>query len=667
VNKFDYLKELWRHEGMAVKQSIRSSWYVTAVMTLLLTFIARAQEVNSWKPSAVQGEGGGELKVKGAATTVVKLYRDGKYLECIKLAIPLVEKRQEDSLTKDVVMFHLGASYYHVGDFKKAIIVFQRHIASYGVYAENKSAYATDAEYMLASAYAHGGFHTRAEDALRIFLESYKEGGSKYIPLAIYDRAYIRVKTGKVEDAVKFLQQLLEDYKQSSVLPIAVTLYGKIHQDAKEVDQAEIYYRRALKESRKRNDNRAEKVALASLVSLYSGITKPDRARIMKFAKDYDDYFSKFLNADSSFKVAADGVAILRDAGRGKEAVDSLLNVVMKGKVCSNEGHLAKYLRIWIREHCMQTGCDVLGASDMLAQVLKNSSRPSVYRVIANSIVIDQVYEELTKRELSPDKEKAVRELAANQMNQLWKTDRTGLSPRALVVCGSILCELPQESGKPFPKIGYHIMEDTLSMLGKELDDEGVVLAGTARTGIVNLAVKRPDDKQVIEKASEIVDEALKNPKETEEYKWALGAKFEILHHTGQHKKAVEMKKSLLALPMYLNDPKITFLLGISYRRLGKPEEAITQLEPLLGPYKRALKYSAPACKEVMEMIWKRNKMKDGKKDRQEAYERGRFFYSSLQGSVEANSRSIPIQQKKAFEDVKRLYLQYIASGEVKP
>jgi len=627
--------------------------------------VVYGKDSSGWKPNVAQRAIVVELDTMSVEAKLVKLYRDGRYAECIKLAAPLEKKNKGASLAKDVLTFHLGASYYHTSDFGNAIRVLRRHVASYGIYSANKSTYFIDAEYMLASAYTYGGRHLKGEKALRIFLENNNGDADAYVPFALYDWAYSNAQLGAYGTAMEGLSQILENHKQSSVLPVALALYGNVLQRENRSSESETYYRRALTEARKMKDAKAEQVSLESLIGLYSFIKKPDHVQSEKFAKDYDGYFAKFGDAASRCLVAANGVAVLRDVGRAEEALQRLLQILHKEEIRGNEGHIARCMHIGFRNFRNAKG-EVLVLGSVLSEALAGLSPSIEYTVIARTEALEAICSSVRMRGiLPPGKEKKVRSLIAGHIDELTNVDRSSLSPRMLVVCGVRLCGVSKEPDRQCPRIGYHFLADALRRLEGKSDEEAVALVKKARWGIVELAVKRPEDEQVVAVAVGFLDDALKKPEESRAYRRALEAKLEILHHTGEHERAIEVGEELLESgECYSN---VWFQLGMSYRALGKRDEAISKLRTVISEFKIRLRCSVPACKTVMMLKWERNQVKGGKKDRQAAYELGRDFYTSLEELVKENSHRIPVQDRKGFEAVKQLYLQYRASGEVNP
>ena len=94
---------------------------------------------------------------------------------------------------------------------------------------------------------------------------------------------------------------------------------------------------------------------------------------------------------------------------------------------------------------------------------------------------------------------------------------------------------------------------------------------------------------------------------------------------SGDYDKAIETANQYINTPSYRRKKlEARMLLGATYDKSGKKEDAMGVYAQIWGTSMGAIRYSAPAIKRWMEIVWDRNgNNPNGKSDRQFAYEKG--------------------------------------------
>jgi len=646
---------------MKMKLLFLKSLCVAVMMSTAPVTLGQLESANGkvpTKPKVVAGLGTVLKKVSAAEAKVIGLYDAGKYKACLKAVEPLLEEAPKGSGVYDTLLFISAASHYYSGAVNDAVVQLSQHSKLFG---EN-SPHAMDVAYMLASSYVYAYQDDKALPLLADFLKKYSDPKKNpYFAHAHYDLATVCFMICDHLQGMRSLSLIEKNHKKSTIYASALALHGNMFHLDGDNEQAELYYEKALAVAIRVGNKEVEPEVLYYLCSLIAEEKNLSKERARKATQYYDAFFKKFPRSVYKTQLAAAAIPAMRAVGREREALSKLLDIIVEMSDSDAPG-LEHSVNHWIKEY-LKGKTTIEPAEKALLIASKRAKSPENLEAVMAAGLMGAAQRTMNSGDEGREKEYAA--AIERQIDRLDKLDRSKISVKSLVACASALEEIDYQSERPRPIIGYFYATDAL----KRMDKSGLSSypAERAKRSLVKFVIQSKDAK-LASSALKLLDETIEAPERKAEHEEAMALKMEIFHHTGQHAEVIKIGQAVLQKPEWRRHRfKVRFILGNSYRSLGKREDAIEQLGSLLGDFSKVMKYSAPACKAVMEMMWERNQVRGGKQDRQVAYELGRSFYLSLQATVKANAHRIPRDEKKAYQAVRELYLQYEDSGQVTP
>jgi len=597
------------------------------------------------------------------------LFFNGEYEKCVQVAQKLIDGGLTGpSKQHDVALHCLGGSYYYLGQAVKAAPLLEEHVKMYGKGTKNESEYMVASEYFNASNDTYIEEYERAAVKLDKFLKDFPEAADNpFLSNAKYDRANCHFAANESEPALKHLGEVIKDFPTCAVLDKAWALKGNVEQNDEDLESAEVSYKKALEICQSRKNEGVEQEVLYYLVGLLGveSIGKKPNPKIKDAVPYYDLFWKKFQQSPYKTQVAAAGVPPLRAVNRGKEALGNLQAVITEMAHEKDAPGLEAAINTYSKEYLKEKG----NTPEKLIEHYRTFPGVGVDQVRARALLSMGIVGVMTELKEEAEAKKAKDSVAADLvLNYQAKIDAqyqflktiniSKLSNFILVSVGRSILDSdgadPAAASRYFEQVIKNSKEGKFAGLNQ------------AYFGLAEIGAKSTDRNEQSRALAALESVYAKDQDDKKTQEKALALMVELSRAMGENQKAIEYGQKYLEQNSFRkNRLKVRFNLGLAYRASRKIEDAIAQLGSILGPYKGVLKYSAPACKAVMEMTWARNAERGGKQDRQVAYELGRSYFLSLAATVENNSAKIPRSEKKAYQAVGDLYRQYEESGEV--
>jgi len=598
------------------------------------------------------------------------LFFNGDYEKCIQVARKVLSSGiKTPSKRHDVALHCLGGSYYYLGRAAEAAPFLEEHVEIYGHGSKLESEYVVASEYFFASNDTYMHRYDTAAKKLDRFLGLFPNPlDNSFLADAKYDRANCHYNLSEPNKSMKLLSSLIKEFPSALVLDRAWALKGNVEQSEAQREEAATSYKQALKIAQSRKNDGVEEEVLYYLVGLLGEelLGKDPNPRIQEAVPYYDQFWRDFPESQYRTQVAAVGVPALRSVGRGKEALGNLESMISlmanQEKAPGLEAAINSYSKEFLKEdgHTPQ----------MLIQHYRNFPKVGVDQVRARALLSMGIIGVLSGLKQETDaaalKDKALEEESKNyaamidgQYQFLKSIDLSKLSNTILLSVGRSI--LNTDGADPVAASRY--FQQVLTNV-KDGRTRGEV---QAYFGMAEVGARSGDSAQQTKALELLTKLYAKEKKDQEVREKALALMVRLSRAIGANANVIKYGREYLDNQRFRQKRvDVRFDLGFAYRDTGQREDAIAQLGSILGSSKGLIKYSAPACKAVMEMVWERNEVRNGKQDRQAAYEFGRSYFLSLQSTMEANAAKIPHSEKKAFKAVGDLYRQYEESGEVK-
>ena len=99
-------------------------------------------------------------------------------------------------------------------------------------------------------------------------------------------------------------------------------------------------------------------------------------------------------------------------------------------------------------------------------------------------------------------------------------------------------------------------------------------------------------------------------------------------------------------------------LLAASHDKAGRADDALTAYQQVWISSMGTIRFSAPAMKRWMEILWKRGRTNKGKSDQQFAYEGGNDYLKMTSQAVKKANKN----EKEMWDEVRQLTEKYAAN-----
>lgn len=576
------------------------------------------------------------------------LFFDGEYAKCIEVATVMIEKVPKPSKQHDICLHVLGGSYYYTAEYDKAQPLLEAHVKEYP-----KSDFAKAAGYFEGSNLSRLQFWTEAAVLLDKFLEKYPDAKNNiYMPFALYDRAnchYAADSDGEMDLALEKLNKLEAEFQGAEIMDMAYNLKGNVLQSTDKLDEAEVYYKKALELAERRENRFVASEALNYLVGMLGAEKRgKDPNPRAKDAVPFYDKFWKEYGIDSPYKaqVAVSGIFPLTLVDREEEALQRLQGVIaelaqIQGAFGLEEA-INSYTKAYLNSHEAQElkehyykfpGID---ADNRAAQALLR-------------IAIIGVYEDKSKKGGKENNETDTRQANA-MIKVLFEDLKNDFQPKSLsnYILVSVGDYLREKTSAPRQARPYYE-----EVVGRP--DQSYLFP--ALFGLADV-YGRSDIKAENEKGIEGLERIYADAPEKKQKEKALYTIVQILAKMGDWSDVQKRAKEYLNTDGYrIYAPFTAFLLAQAYDNQAMVEDAIAAYTNVWAGYAGFIEISAPAVKRIMELTWLRGRpaVAPRKSDQQIAYEFGWNYVDSTRRILSRMTED----EKKLWTEVEELVARF--------
>ena len=587
---------------------------------------------------------------------LTSLFFNGEYEKCIEVAEVMLPKLTSPSVQHDVCLFALGGSKHYLGEFADAQPLLDEYISTYKKSKEADDTRVQATTYFQAANRSRLQEWTKSATLLDSFLKEYSDPNTNvYYPFALFDRASCHYAEEEFEEAYKAVTTVETDFPGVSVMESNLALKGNICESMERAEEAEEYYLKALAlaESKK-----ARQVASECLFYLTALVGREQKGKENPRLEEAVPYYDKFWNeysSDSPFKAktAVAGIPAMRKAGRIDEALEKLQTVIADlAKVPGTpglEGAIGSYTEEYLKENTPEE------LKNHYYDFPRIDARDKATRALLRIAIIDVFDGVLADAKKEKDENKA--RSAQSNIDLLFKELRDAYQPKdlsnfILVKVGNFIRTKTSQ-----PERAREYYEEALN----RKEDQSHKFSAIFGLADVNAKGTKAQKQKAISLLQQVIaDSDDKGEKDEATYLTA-----QIQKDNGDGAAAV---KTALG---YIENKKFRkynlacrMMIAQIYDEDGKVEDAIGMYTQVWGGAMGNFKYSAPAIKRWMEIVWNRDSTnKNGITDRQYAYVEGHRYLSLTKNALK---KATP-EERENVKLVEELVKSYEANSDTDP
>ena len=587
---------------------------------------------------------------------LTSLFFNGEYEKCVRVATPMLDAlaKSKPSKQHEICLFVLGGSKHYLARFGEA----QKHLNEYiSTYKKSKDA---DKNRVLATSYFHAANYSRLQEwsksagLLDAFLKEYPDAKANvYFPFALFDRANCHYAENELEEAYAQINRVETEFPGVSVMEQAFALKANILEGLKKPAEAEEYYLKGLTLAEQKQNDLVSGECLFYLTALVGKekIGKDENPRLAEAVPYYTKFWDKYgANSPFKAKVAVAGIPAMRQAGKIEQALERLQGVIADLSKIPGTPGLEEAIGSYTEEYLIDHTPDEL--KDHYYAFPRIDSRDMATRALLRIAIIDVFEGVLATADKEKDENKA-REAKA-RIDVLFRELRDDFKPEdlsnfILVKVGNFI-----RKNTTKPEMARIYYEEALG----RTNDQSHKFAAIFGLADVNSKGSSAQKQEAIKLLQRVINDS----DEKSEQEEATFLTASIYADSGQYDKAVK------AATGYINNKKYRrykvqarMILGEVHDKAGRVDDALVSYQAIWGPNMGAIRYSAPAIKRWMEILWDRGgSNKSGKSDKQYAYEKG---YEYIKLTENASKKATPAE-RAIREQVSELVKDYEANSE---
>jgi len=579
---------------------------------------------------------------------LTSLFFNGEYDKCIEVAERMIKTLTKPSKPHDICLFVLSGSKHYTAAFVEAQPLLNEYVETYGGDDADKTRIQA-ALYFQAANYSRLQEWTKSAGLLDAFLAKYPDPKSNlYLPFALYDRANCYYAESENEPALANVTRIEEEFPGVAIMESNFALKGNILESLNKPAEAEEYYKKALELAETKKNDLVAGESLFYLTALIGKekIGKEENPRVAEAVPYYNKFWEEY-GADSPFKakVAVAGIPGMAKIGKLDEALERLQGVI--ADIAKSPGTpgleeaIGSYTDAYLKTHTP------IELKDHYYAFPRIDSRDKATRALLRIAIIG-VFEGVLE---SADKEKDeklvvdARAMIEVLFNELRKDfDPKELTNFILVKVGDFI---RSKTSTPVAAKPYY--EEALA----RTDDQSHKYRAIFGLADVLGRGSREQQKEAIDLLGRVIADS-DDEADKEEALYLIAS----LHSDrGDYDKAIETANEYINNSSYRRKKlEARMLLGATYDKSGKTEDAMGVYAQIWGTSMGAIRYSAPAIKRWMEILWERDgNNPNGKSDRQFAYEKGDSYLKMTVNAIKKATRDEMI----VYDQVKELVLDY--------
>jgi tetratricopeptide (TPR) repeat protein len=588
---------------------------------------------------------------------LTSLFYNGEYDKCVEVAEPMLPTLTKPSQQHDICLFVLGGSKHYLAKFVEAQPLLNEYLDTYKKSKDADELRTQATSYFQAANYSRLQEWARSAALLDAFLKDYPDPKTNlYYPFALFDRANCHYAENEVEDAYTLVTRVETEFPGVSVMEQALALKGNVLEALKKPEEAEQYYLKALTLAEQKKNDLVASECLFYLTALV-GKEKNGNEENPRMAEAVP-YYAKFWDrygATSPFKakVAVAGIPAMRKAGKIEEALERLQGVIADlSKIPGTPGleeAIGSYTEEYLKDHTPDQMKDHYYAFPRI------DSRDMATRALLRIAIIDVFEGVYATADKEKDETKARN--AKARVDVLFKELRDDFNPKdlsnfILVKVGNFI---RKNTTKPEAARIYY--EEALNRPGDQ-SHKFAAIFGLADVNAKGTKAQKTEAISLLKRVISDSDEA----SEREEASFLTAS---IYADSGEYDKAVAAATEYINNKSYRQfKVQARMLLGESHDKANRVDDALVSYQAIWSSSMGAIRYSAPAMKRWMEILWTRGGTNtSGKSDKQYAYEKG-YEYIKL---TENASKKAPADERAMREEVAELVKDYEANSETTP
>lgn len=584
---------------------------------------------------------------------LTSLFFNGEYEKCIEVAERMIGKLKKPSKPHEICLFVLGGSKHYTAEFVEAQPLLNEYVDAYDGKDADKTRMQA-ALYFQAANYSRLQEWTRSAGLLDAFFKKYPDPKTNiYMPFALYDRANCHYAESENEEALEKVNRVESEFAGVSIMESNHALKGNILESLTKPADAEKYYNMALELAETKKNDLVAGECLFYLTALIGKekIGREENPRVAEAVPYYNKFWDRY-GSDSPFKakVAVAGIPGMAKVGKLDEALERLQGVI--ADIAKSPGTpgleeaIGSYTDAYLKTH---TPTELKEHYYAFPRI---DSRDKATRALLRIAIIDVFEGVLETADKEKDEQMAID--AQAMIKVLFQELRTDFDPKDL-------------SNFILVKVGDFIRKKTTSpVAAKPYYEEAL-----ARTddqshkyrAIFGLAdVLGRGSKAQQGEAITLLRRVINDSEDEVDKEDALYLVASLQADRGDYGDAVETAKEYINNPSYRRKKiESRMLMGAAYDKLGKREDAMGVYAQIWGTSMGSIRYSAPAIKRWMEIVWERNGTnKNGKTDRQYSYEKGAEYLQMTSKAVKkANTEELA-----SYDLVRKLVENYEAHSD---
>ncbi|YCM43679.1 tetratricopeptide repeat protein [Verrucomicrobiaceae bacterium 227] len=579
---------------------------------------------------------------------LTSLFFNGEYEKCIEVAERMIDNLSKPSKQHDICLFVLGGSKHYTAAFVEAQPLLDEYIETYdGKDADKIRLQAT--LYFQAANRSRLQEWTKSASLLDAFLKKYPDPKSNlYLPFALYDRANCYYAESENDPAFDNVTRIEEEFPGVAIMESNYALKGNILESLSKPDEAETYYKKALELAETKKNDLVAGECLFYLTALVGKekIGKTENPRVAEAVPYYNKFWDQY-GSDSPFKakVAVAGIPGMAKIGKLDEALERLQGVI--ADIAKSPGTpgleeaIGSYTDAYLKSH---TPTELKEHYYAFPQI---DSRDKATRALLRIAIID-VFEGVLESADKENDEKLVINAKA-MIEVLFNELRTEFEPKdlsnfILVKVGDFIRKKTSS-----PAIAKPYYEEALNRPDDQTHKYRAIF------GLADVLGRGTSDDQ--KRAIDLLTRVVADSDDDADKEDALYLIASLHSDRGDYDAAIKTANEYINTPSYRRKKlEARMLLGATYDKSGKKEDAMGVYAQIWGTSMGAIRYSAPAIKRWMEIVWDRNgNNPNGKSDRQFAYEKGAEYLKLTVNAVKKASQ----EEVVVYNQVKELVADY--------
>lgn len=508
------------------------------------------------------------------------LFFTRKYKEALDLASRIRDTLDAKSLDRDLADFVVGASLYNLDRPQEAQPELAKHTENF-----------PDSRFKEHVRFFHASCFTKLRD--------WKEGGVKlddfirdfpssdYTPFAMLDRATCHFQLGDYQKCIEMVDLLEKLRPDFAALDSAISMRGDSHLMLENNAKAEESYLQARDLARAAGPDHQLVLGriLVQLVRVSKTLEKPDA--VLQY---YDEYMAGHKGTFYDAEIIVSAIAALKEAGRGKEALSELEQVIIRlGSGESGSGieeAIGSYTEHFVEIDGPEALLEKLLAFVPRGVEVNNTLRAWLIMARIDLLQNDEYKDKFPRRD-------AQVQVAFEELRQF---DKKELATYILLQVGRNLAlqDKPETNA-----LAIEWFDEVLNR--GDSDHYALALMGKAR-------ILANSDSSAFGDAIDAFDKVIRDLKDKPEYvEEAMLAKARLYYNKQMWKEASQVLFDMQSNAAFTrNRPEVFAKLARSYEEQGKLKEALEAYTPFVAPpFENYVEYSAEARVRAAEIVSK--------------------------------------------------------------